>query len=98
MATLSQVTIPVKNQSTGVVTEQTFDLGGGGASYVELTTSIAANATTATFTNAAITDSKTYDVYTSVFTLLKGMSISGTTLTVTLEPVESAMSVKLRIS
>lgn len=97
MATLSQMTIPVKNPSTGVVTEQTFDLGGG-ASYVELTTSIAANATTATFTNAAITDSKTYDVYTSVFTSLKGMSISGTTLTVTLAPVASAMSVKVRIS
>ena len=66
MPTLSQLTIPVKDTTTGEVTQQTFTLGGGGgSSYIELTTDIAANATTATFTNAAITDTSTYDIYTS---------------------------------
>ena len=64
----------------------------------ELVVNVAANATSASFTNAAITSTATYDVYTSVFTSIKGMSISGTTLTVTLKPVSSAMQVKLRIS
>lgn len=64
----------------------------------ELVVNVAANATSAAFTDDAITDSATYDVYTSVFTSIKGMSISGTTLTVTLKPVSSAMQVKLRIS
>lgn len=64
----------------------------------EIVVNVAANATSASFTNAAITSTATYDVYTSVFTSIKGMSISGTTLTVTLKPVSSAMQVKLRIS
>ncbi|MBP5595032.1 MAG: hypothetical protein J6Y02_06595 [Pseudobutyrivibrio sp.] len=98
MPTISQVIIPVKDTSTGEITNQTFDLGGGGTSYIELTTEIAANVTTVTFTNAAITDTKTYDIYTSVFTSIKNVSISGTTLTITLKPVSSAMSVKVRIS
>lgn len=98
MPILSQLTIPVKNTTTGEVAQQTFTIGGGGASYIELTTDIEANATTATFTNAEITDSKTYDIYTSIFTSISNVSISGTTLTITLKPVSSAMSVKVRIS
>lgn len=96
MSTLSEFTLPVKNESTGVITEQTFSVGG--ASYTELVTTIAAGAETATFTNSIISDSATYDVYTSVYTAVKGMSVSGTTLTVTLKPVSTAMSVKVRIS
>lgn len=69
-----------------------------GASPTELVVNVAANATSAAFTNAAITSNATYDVYTSVFTNLTGMSISGTTLTVNFKAVSSAMQVKLRIS
>lgn len=29
MSKLSQITIPVLNETTGVVTDQTFDIGGG---------------------------------------------------------------------
>lgn len=65
---------------------------------IDLVVSVAANATSASFTNAAITSTATYDVYTSVFTNLTGMSISGTTLTVNFKAVSSAMQVKLRIS
>lgn len=64
----------------------------------ELVVNVAANATSASFTNAAIKSTATYDVYTSVFTNLTGMSISGTTLTVNFKAVSSAMQVKLRIS
>lgn len=98
MSNLSQFTLPVKNASTGEISEQTFDLPTGGASFTDLVVNVAANATSASFTNAAITADATYDVYTSVFTSIKGMSISGTTLTVTFKPVSSAMQVKLRIS
>lgn len=64
----------------------------------ELVVNVAANATSASFTSEAITSTATYDVYTSVFTNLTGMSISGTTLTVNFKAVSSAMQVKLRIS
>lgn len=98
-STLSQLVLPVKNTTTGEVSNETFNLpGGGGSSYTELTTSIEANATTATFTDAAISDSKTFDIYTSIFTSVTNMTVSSTTLTVTLKPVSSAMNVKVRIS
>lgn len=37
MANLSQLVLPVKNTSTGEVTNQTFDLAGGGSTDVGLT-------------------------------------------------------------
>ena len=98
MSSLTQLTLPVKNTSTGEVSNQTFDLPAGGTSYTELTVNVGANATSASFTDTAITSSATFDVYTSVFTNLTGMSISGTTLTVNFKAVSSAMQVKLRIS
>ena len=66
--------------------------------YIELTANVAQNATSASFTDAAITSTKTYEVYSTVFTQITGMSISGTTLTVTFKAASAAMTMKLRIS
>ena len=93
---LSELVLPVRDTTTGETTNETFSVGG--TSYTELVTEIAANATTATFTDNAITSTGTYDIYTSIFTSVQSVSVSGNTLTVTLTPVSSAMSVKVRIS
>lgn len=61
-----------------------------------LTASLAANATTLTFTNSAIGDNTRIDVYSSVYGVNPtGMSQSGTTLTLTFPSSHSAASIKI---
>lgn len=145
---LSSLILPVKDTSTGTVTNITYDLpagGGGGSitvddalsttsenpvqnkvitsalnnkadsssvpantsdllndsgfvSFTDLTKDAASGATSVAFTNAAITSTKNYELFSTVFTNITGMSISGTTLTVTFQALSSARTFKLRIS
>lgn len=83
---------PVQNK---VITNA---LNGKADGYIELTATAAANATSVSFTNEAIVDNKSYDVYCTTFTNITGMTKSGTTLTVTFKAVSAARTFKLRIS
>lgn len=59
---------------------------------------LAANATTITFTNDAITSTATFDVYTDSDISYESMSRSSTTLAITYEAQSSAVGVKLVIT
>lgn len=96
---LSSLILPVKNASTGAVMNVEYDLpAGGGVSYIELTENAASGATSVAFTDSAITASATFDVYSTEYTSITGMSISESTLTVTFQALSSARTFKLRIS
>lgn len=61
-----------------------------------LTATLASGSTTVTFTNSSFTSSTFFDVYTSDFSVAPtGMSLSGTTLTLTFDAPSSAVTVKL---
>lgn len=64
MANLSKLILPVKNTSTGEVTNQEFNLpSGGGSSATVLSQSLAANATSVIFTNIPTTGNNLIDFY-----------------------------------
>lgn len=70
----------------------------GGASSVTVSKSLAANATSLSFTNAAITASAMIDVYTSVYGVNPTkMAVSGTTLTLTFPSSHVASTIKIQI-
>lgn len=66
MSELTQITIPVKDLSTSVITPVTFDLGGGGSGNVEVKTqTMESTDTTVTFTGIPTTGDYMIDFYTS---------------------------------
>lgn len=61
-----------------------------------MTGSLAAGATSITFTNSNFNGNTLFDVYSSVFGLdPTGMSLSGTTLTITFKAIAQAATIKL---
>ena len=87
MASIKKIKIP------GVNTP--YDLP---APSAVLISTLAANATTVTFTNAAITNTCRFDIYTEdVFLPVLDVEKSGTTITLTYEAQSSAVRVKLVI-
>ena len=95
--------------STNAVTQSSTDLVESGAVYTELskkedaatvlTATLAASATTLTFTNAAIGNNSRIRVYSDPFVLglVEDMVQSGTTVTLTCKAQSSAVSVMLEV-
>ena len=89
------------NNQSGSTTAFTVtkELIGGGSTPTTLSATLAANATSVSFTNSAISTTAMIDVYTSVPNLnYTNMTISGTTLTLTYPKQSAAVTVKLVIS
>ena len=63
-----------------------------------LTATLAAGSTSVTFTNAAITNTARYDVYTDPYVPYEDLTRSGTTFTATFEEQTGAVSVELVIN
>lgn len=86
MASIKKIKLPT--------VQNAYDLYGSPTAVLIAT--LAANATTVTFTNAAITNSCRFDVYTEdVFLPVLDIERSGTTITLTYEAQSSAVRVKL---
>ena len=92
-------TVAIANGGTGATSAANALTNlGAEPSSTKLTANAAANATSVSFTNAAITASARYDVYFSIDGVSKdSMTISSNTLTVAFGAQSSAMTVKLVI-
>lgn len=73
---------------------------GGGITPIVLVATLAANATSVTFTDSRITEDERYNLYAEDKPFLKctGVSISGTTLTATFPAQSTATKIKLVIN
>lgn len=100
MAELNKLVLPVKNTSTGVITNQEFDLpsGGGGSDVTVKTATLAANGTSVTFTGLPTNGNYMIDFfisdgsnYTAINTATAGQAV------LTYDAVASARTVYCRI-
>ena len=72
---------------------------GGGASWVDVTGTLAAGSTSLTLSNAAIQSTSTIDIYTDTYGVNPtAVSVSAGSITLTFEAQSSAVSVKVRIT
>lgn len=99
MANLSKLILPVKNTTTGVVTNQEFNLPSGGGSSAEVkTATLAASATSVTFTSLPTTGDHMIDFFTSDGSNYTAIDTSTSgQVTLTFEASSSARTVYCRI-
>ncbi len=86
------------NTTVKVPAQNVADLASGGASYTDVTGTLAAGSTSLVLSDASITTSSTLDIYTDVYGVNPtAVTVTTGSVTLTFEAQQAAIAVKVRV-